>query len=96
MVWASSWPGESTYGRPGPAQRGEHVELPDLEVVSGEGGTAGPVEVPRQPGHPAEDLERSDVEVGPLAGPGGDEPVHLVLHGATSSRAPDDYRPQVS
>ena len=64
--------------RPGPAQRGQHVELPGLEVVRREGLTPGEVEVPGQPGDPAEDLQRRDVEVGPLALPGRDQAVDLV------------------
>ncbi len=44
----------------------------------GEGGTPGPVQVPGEPGHPAEHLERLHVEVGPLGVPGGDEIVHLI------------------
>ena len=55
-VSRSRRPGESSYGAPGAAQRGEHVELPRLDAVRGEGVAAGQVEVAGQPADPAEDL----------------------------------------
>ena len=62
----------------GPAQRGQHVEGPPLQVVRLEGGPAGAVEVAGQPGHPGEHLKRADVQVGALASPGLDQAVDLV------------------
>ena len=46
--------------------------------MRGERGPPGPVQVPGQPGHPAEHLERLHVQVGPLGVPGGHQVVHLV------------------
>ena len=66
-------------GLAGPAQRGQHVELPAVEIVRGERIAACAVDVPGQPGHPAEHLERAHVEVGSLARPGGHQAVDLVL-----------------
>jgi hypothetical protein len=45
----------------------------------GERRPARPVEVPRQPGHPAEHLERPDVKVRPFGLPSRHEVVDLVL-----------------
>ena len=64
--------------RPLPAQRREHVELPRLEPVLGERAAPGDVQVPGQPGDPAEHLHRLHVQVGPLRSPRGDQLVHLV------------------
>jgi hypothetical protein len=74
-------PGRELVRRPGPAQRGQHVELPRLEGVLGERLSPGPVEVVAEPADPAEHLHRPKVEVGALPAPGLDEPVHLVPHG---------------
>ncbi len=64
-----------------PAQRGEHVELPRLDRVGGEGVAPGLVEQPGQPAHPAEHLDRGEVEIGAFAVPGLDQLVDLVaLH----------------
>jgi hypothetical protein len=64
--------------RPMPAQRGEHVELPRLQAVVGERAAARDVQVPGEPGDPAQHLHRLDVQVGPLRPPRGDQVVHLV------------------
>ena len=64
--------------RAGPAQRRQHVELPALQVVLGEGGAAGAVQVPGQPGDPGQHLERLDVQVRALALPGEHDAVDLV------------------
>jgi ATP-binding cassette subfamily F protein uup len=61
-----------------PAQSRQYVELPRLEAVVGERSAPGDVEVPGQPGDPAEHLERLDVQVRSLRSPGIDEFVHLV------------------
>lgn len=61
-----------------PAQRGEHVELPGLQPVIGEGPAPRDVQMPGQPGDPAEDLHRLDVEVRTLRPPRGDQVVYLV------------------
>ena len=65
-------------GRALAPQGGQDVELPWLQPLAGERGPARPVQVPGQPGHPAEHLQRLDVQVGPLRLPGGDQVVHLV------------------
>jgi serine/threonine-protein kinase RsbW len=65
-------------GRPLPAQCRQHVEPPGLEAVAGEGGPAGPVQMPREPGDAAEHLQRLDVQIRPLRMPGADEIVDLV------------------
>ena len=70
-------------------QRGQHVELPRLDVVGGEGVAAGQVEVAGQPGDAAEDLHRTEVEVAALARPGLDQAVHFVAHAAS---VPDPSR----
>ena len=72
--------------RPGATQRGEHVELPRLDLVRGERRAAGQVEVVRQPGDPAEDGDRAQVEVGALARPGLGELVDLVPHATSLTR----------
>jgi hypothetical protein len=61
-----------------PAQRGEHVELPGLQPVIGERPAPRDVQVPGQPGDPAEDLHRFDVEVRTLRPPRGDQVIDLV------------------
>ena len=48
-VSRSSRPGDSSYGAPGAAQRGQHVELPRLDRVRGERLAPGQVEVAGQP-----------------------------------------------
>ncbi|CAM5371413.1 hypothetical protein SBADM41S_05974 [Streptomyces badius] len=73
-------PGGELVRGAGPAQRREHVELPRLQVVLGEGYAAGPVEVACQAGDAAEHLEWFHVEVGALAAPCSDQSVDLVLH----------------
>ena len=78
-------PGRELVGLAGPAQRGEHVELPRLDVVRGEGAFAGQVEVAGEPADPAEDLDGREVEVGALARPRLDQVVDLVPHGRHSS-----------
>jgi hypothetical protein len=64
--------------RPLPAQRRQHVELPGFKPVLGERTPAGDVQMPGQPGDPAEYLHRLDVQVGPLGSPRFDQVVHLV------------------
>ena len=64
--------------RPLPAQRGEHVELPCFEAVVGERAAPRDVQVPGQPGDPAEHLHRLDVQVGTLRPPRRHQIVHLV------------------
>jgi len=46
--------------------------------VLGERAAPRDVQVPRQPGDPAEHLHRLHVQVGPLSSPRGDQVVHLV------------------
>ena len=70
--------GRELVGLAGPAQGGEHVELPPLEAVLREGLRAVEVEPPGQPRDAREDLQRGDVEVGALAVPGLDDPVDVV------------------
>jgi hypothetical protein len=48
--------------------------------VLGESEPARPVQVPGQPAHPAEHLERFHVEVRALPAPRSDQPIDLVLH----------------
>ena len=67
----------------------EHVELPRLQAVLGERQPPGPVQVPGQPAHPAEHLQRLHVEVRALAAPRSDQPVDLVLHGDQCSGSVD-------
>ena len=68
--------------RPRAAQRREHVELPRLDLRGRERVAAGQVEVSAEPADPAEDLDRGEVEVGPLARPCLDQLVDLVSHGS--------------
>src|SRR5581483_10777210 len=70
--------GGELVGSAGPAQRGEYVELPRLEPVLRERGTPRPVQVPGQPGDPAEHFKRLDVQVGALPAPGSDQSIDLV------------------
>ena len=77
-VWREQLPGRQLVGRAGAPQRGQHVELPRLQVVRGERRAAGEVEVPGQPADAESTCERRDVEVGALALPGLDDPVDLV------------------
>ena len=80
VAWSSA-SGAELVRSAGPAQGGEHVELPGLEVVRGEDPAPGPVQVTREPGDPAEHLQRLDVEVRAFRAPGLDEPVDFILHG---------------
>jgi hypothetical protein len=66
-----------------PAQRGEHVELPCLEPMVGERAAPRDVQVPGEPGDPAEHLHRLDVEVRTLGLPRGHQLIYLVpQHGS--------------
>ena len=80
-VSRSRRPGDSSYGVPGTAQRGQHVELPLLDGVLGERLATGELQPARQPTDPAEDRDRGEVEVAALAAPGLEQLVHLVTHG---------------
>ena len=70
--------GAELVGRPCPAQRGQHVELPRLQAVRRERGPAHPVQVPGQPGDAAEHMQRRDVQVRPFGSPARDDLVDLV------------------
>ena len=72
--------GGELVGLAGAPQRGQHVELPRLDAVRGEGVAAGEVEVARQPADPGEHLDGREVEVAAFASPGLDQVVHLVAH----------------
>ena len=61
---------------------------PTAQVVGGEGAAALPVEVPGQPGDPAQHVQRPDVQVRPLPAPRGDEVVDLVAHFRAVIREP--------
>jgi len=61
-----------------PAQRREHVEFPRLELMLGERAAPRDVQVPGEPGDPAEHLHRLDIQVRPLRSPRGDQIIHLV------------------
>jgi hypothetical protein len=61
-----------------PPERGQHVELPGLQFVVGERAAPGDVEVPGEPGNPAQHLERLHIEIRSQGPPGLDEIVHLV------------------
>ena len=78
IVSATQPAGGEVVGRAGSAQRGEHVELPGLEIVCREGLLAGAVEVAGEARDPAQDLHGGDVDVGTLPFPGGDDGVDLV------------------
>ncbi len=67
-------------GPAGPAQSGEYVELPRLELVGGKRLATRAVEVAGQPGDSAENVHRRDIEVGTFPLPRLDQPVDLVLH----------------
>src|SRR5699024_8978941 len=70
-------------GLTGPSQRGQHVELPHLQAVFGEGSPASQVQVAREARDPGEDAQRRDVQVRTFALPRLDYPVHLVMSGHT-------------
>ena len=78
-------PGGELVRRSRAPQCRQHVELPRLDLVGGEGRPPGQVEVPGQPGDPAEDGDRREVEVRPLARPRLGELVDLVPHAAHST-----------
>lgn len=77
-----------------PSQRGEHVELPQLQVLNSERGTSSQVETPSEAADTAEDVQRRGVEIGTLTCPSRHEPVNLVGHllilpiGQTEPRPP--------
>jgi hypothetical protein len=60
------------------AQCREHIELPALEAVLGEGRPTGEVEAPREPGDAGQDFQRRHVEVGALATPRRHDAVDVV------------------
>ena len=82
-------PGGELVRGPRAPQRGQHVELPGLQAVLGEGQPARAVQVPGQPAHPAEHLEWFHVEVRALPAPRCDQPIDLVLHGDQCSGCVD-------
>jgi SAM-dependent methyltransferase len=67
-------------GRVGATKGREHVEAPNLEVVTSKDDVALPVEMAGQSRHSREDLERGDVDVrkGPL--PATNQPIDFVFH----------------
>jgi len=72
-------------GGTGPAQRSQHVEGRDVEAVPGEGGALGEEDLPLQLGDAPDDAHRTAVQVGPLAGPLGQDLVDGVPHAGTST-----------
>jgi hypothetical protein len=48
--------------------------------MGGENVSAGSVQVAREPGDPAEDVQGLDVEIRALCTPGRDQPIYLILH----------------
>ena len=76
-------PGGELVVAAGPAERGQDVELPQLDRELRERVAARQVEVPREPGDAAEDRDGRQVEVGALAGPSLGELVDLVAHGGS-------------
>ena len=72
--------GSECVGVAGATQGRQHVELPRLQAVFGEGVPASEIQVAGQASDSAQHLHRGNVEVWTLALPGVDEPVHLVLH----------------
>lgn len=69
-----------------PAEGGQDVELPRLEVARGEGGLPSAVEVLREAADPRQDVERGEVEIGALAVPGVDDAVDFVLRDGRALR----------
>ena len=76
---AEQLPGGELVGRAGASQRGQHVELPQLEALVGEGAAARDVEVVAQPADPAQHLHGGQVEVRALALPGRDQAVDVIV-----------------
>ena len=70
--------GREVVGPARPAQCGEHVELPGLELVRGERLLAGAVEVAGEARDAAEHLHGRDVDIRTLSFPGLDDGVDLV------------------
>ncbi len=59
-------------------ERSQHVELPCLQPVSGEGLAAGTVKVTRQAVDSTQHLKRRHIQVRALPVPGRDDVVYLV------------------
>ncbi len=64
------------------AERRQHVEAPDLQIVASEHHAALPVEMPCQARDPGKNLERAHVDSGQSPSPSLHEPIDLVFHGA--------------
>ena len=79
-VSRSSAPGDRRNGRPERRSAVRTSNSHSLQTVLGEDPAAGAVKVPAQPGDPAEDLHRGDVESGSFPVPRLHQTVHLVSH----------------
>ena len=64
---------------PGPAERGEYIELPGVEFMGLKGFTSGQIQMSRQPAYPRENFQWCNVDIGSLASPRTDEAVDLIL-----------------
>ena len=73
--------GAQLVGGARPAQRGEDVEFPGVELRGRERFSAGAVEVTRESPDAGEHLKRCEVEVWSFACPRLDDPVDLVVRG---------------
>ena len=60
------------------SQRNQHIEFPGLEAMCGERPRTCAVEVSCESSDPAQDFERRDIEIWPLATPRGNQVVDLV------------------
>jgi hypothetical protein len=65
-------------GRAGTTKGGQHIELPGLESVLGECGGPSAIKVAGKTGDSREHVQRSNVEVGPLATPRIDNVIDFV------------------
>ena len=70
--------GREPVRRSGAAQRGQHVELPILQIMGAERIRAEAVQAPGQPADPREHLHWRNIEIRTFPSPGLDDGVDLI------------------
>ena len=84
--------GREPVRRSSAAQRGQHVELPILQIMRAERTRAEAVQAPGQPANPREHLHRRKIEIRTFPSPGLDDGVDLIPLLAGHTRSLDGRR----
>ncbi len=84
--------GREPVRRSGAAQRGQHVELPILQIMGAERTRAEAVQAAGQSANPREHLHRRKIEIRTFPSPGLDDGVDLIPRLAGHTRSLDGLR----